>query len=59
MTPRILSVQQIVENDGAFFSQTLMEGAALTLNGVEHCIPIKHGVPLLALSALIDVDKSD
>jgi hypothetical protein len=50
-TPRVLSVQQLVEKHGATFSWTPKDGAVLELRGVKHHLPVKQGVPLLALPA--------
>jgi hypothetical protein len=52
-TPRVLSVQQLVEQEGASFSWTPAEGAVLVLRGVKHRLPIKQGVPLLALPSVM------
>ena len=51
-TPRALSVQQLVDEQGASFTWTPIEGAVLVLTGVAHYLPIKQGVPLLACLAM-------
>ena len=50
-TLRVLSVQQLVEKQGAAFSWT-PEGAKLVMHGKTHYLLVKQGVPLLALAAL-------
>ena len=50
-TPRVLSVQQLVSKQGASFSWS-PEGAKLVVHGKTYYLPVKQGVPLLALTAV-------
>jgi hypothetical protein len=52
-TPRVLSVQYLVEQEGASFSWTPQSGAQLLIDGEMHKLPVKQGVPLLALPATV------
>ena len=52
-TPRVLSVHYLVTQRGATFSWSPNSGASLLLDGKLHHLPVKQGVPLLALPAIV------
>jgi hypothetical protein len=51
-TPRVLSVQNLVDEHGAEFKWNPKDGATLLLHGKLHRLPIKSGVPLLAMPVI-------
>lgn len=53
-TPRVLSVAKLVEEHGATFTWS-REGAKLLLDGVWIDLPVKAGVPLLAVPAVTEL----
>jgi hypothetical protein len=57
-TPRVLSVQKLVEEHDAKFNWD-RTGATLQMHGKMHHLPVKQGVPLLALPSVSEVGRVD